>query len=322
MARAGLSVVLVERGAPGRDKPCGDIFMPSAVHVLERLGFDQPKLAALGGVQFDRIDILGERECLWKVGYAKDPVWMIPRRVIDQALRDSLPPTVRLFYEATVTEIAPRRDKDMQVNAKYSFGHPLAFQCQGVILAGGAQDPLATRWGVAGARLVAPSISAYTRNPDLARPVFEFRDSCRPGYRWLFPTCSGQANVGICSLVKRPGSSLKALGHELLQSYHLPENAQWRGGVGGLWSGNGECWHHPSGFVVCGDAAGLVDPVNGEGLTAALLSGEAAGAAMADFILRLRDPGILRRYSRWVKSTFTARYAPSPLRAAWHTLAG
>ena len=75
-------------------------------------------------------------------------------------------------------------------------------------------------------------------------------------------------------------------------------------------------------MVSCGDAAGLVDPISGEGLTAALVSGKRAGAAVASFLSG--EPGALDDYSRWVRDWAQARYAPSlenRVLAAWVGLA-
>ena len=44
-------------------------------------------------------------------------------------------------------------------------------------------------------------------------------------------------------------------------------------------------------MVSCGDAAGLIDPISGEGLTAALVSGKRAGEAVASFLSG--EPGAL-----------------------------
>jgi flavin-dependent dehydrogenase len=74
--------------------------------------------------------------------------------------------------------------------------------------------------------------------------------------------------------------------------------------------------------VSCGDAAGLVDPISGEGLTAALVSGKRAGAAVASFLSG--EPVALAEYSRWVQEWGQARYAPSielRILAAWVGLA-
>jgi flavin-dependent dehydrogenase len=91
-----------------------------------------------------------------------------------------------------------------------------------------------------------------------------------------------------------------------------------RGGLGALWSGKATAWSHEAGVVSCGDAAGLVDPISGEGLTPALVSGKRAGAAIAAFLSGV--PGALVEYSAWVRDWGQARYAQSiesRILAAW-----
>src|SRR6202008_539360 len=121
------------------------------------------------------------------------------------------------------------------------------------------------------------SISAYIDGADEEIPLFEFSAECRPGYRWLFPMGDGRANTGVFVPATASGAVIKALGRSFLERRHGAASVSWRGGVGALWSGRGKVWHNNAGLVSCGDAAGLIDPLTGEGITAALLSGEAAG---------------------------------------------
>jgi flavin-dependent dehydrogenase len=64
-----------------------------------------------------------------------------------------------------------------------------------------------------------------------------------------------------------------------------------------------------------------VDPYSGEGIWAALTSGEAAGAAMAAFFSG--RPGALEEYSNRVGDTFGTAYACDGERAMfWRMIAG
>jgi flavin-dependent dehydrogenase len=322
-ARLGLDVVVVESGGKGRDKACGDMFVPAAVAILRSLGLRCELLRfAQRARSFDAVELRSPRALLWKVPYPEEPVWIIPRRIIDQRLRDLLPAGVGVSYETSVRAVTERPGGFLRVTAQGPGGRVEQLECRAVVLAAGAQNVLSGLWGVSGRRLVMPSISAYATDPGITLPAFEFLSTCRPGYRWAFPSPDGSINVGICSLESTQGSRLKRLARELCDDYGIAGAAQWRGGAGGLWSGAGVCWHHDAGLVSCGDAAGLVDPVNGEGLTAALASGLAAGEAAARFVLRRGDARPLRTYTEWVKSYFTARYAASPVRTAWKQLCG
>ena len=57
----------------------------------------------------------------------------------------------------------------------------------------------------------------------------------------------------------------------------------------------------------CGDAAGLVNPVTGEGISAAFTSGDLAAGAVADYLGR-RGPVALTQFSRRIGSVFSAKY--------------
>jgi flavin-dependent dehydrogenase len=321
LAQAGLPVALVEREGANRDKSCGDMFMPGAVAIIKRLGLSRQSLLSLGA-SFEAVDLLGSRGLLWKTLFRDDPVWILPRRLIDQALRDCLPAEVSVLYNIYVKGILKSANTRLQVCARAATGRLIHLRCEAVVLATGAQNALPAQWGISGLPIIAPSLSAYVRNPGFETPSFEFLGACRPGYRWLFPTADDEANVGVCSLIGARGSELRKRGGHLLDAYHLADGVRWRGGVGALWSGRGTRWHHDAGVVACGDAAGLADPITGEGLTAALTSGWAAGTAVANFLTHMRDPCWLENYTNRVRATFAALYATSPLRTAWTQLCG
>ena len=117
-------------------------------------------------------------------------------------------------------------------------------------------------------------------------------------------------------------SILGLWGKKLIKDCNLIPRSRWRGGWGPLWSDKSHDWHHPSGIVSCGDAAGLVDPLTGEGITAALISGEHAGRAVAHFLLENRNLLRLEEYSQWLKEHFARQYRSTPFRQDWSALCG
>jgi flavin-dependent dehydrogenase len=323
-AECELDVVVVERGQPGRDKACGDMFMPSATAVLGQFGFDGPTLRSIGGCSRDAIEIHGGSGLLWTLNYVRDPVWMLPRRLIDQTLRDSLEPRTQVFYDASVFDVSPGQNGRLDVRAHTAQRtRTFRFKCDAVIAACGTQSTLTARWGISGNPLVAPSISAYVRSSGIDTPAFGFGANCHPGYWWAFPIGTQQENIGICALDQCRGAQLKSRGRALAARMGLAGDLNWRGGGGALWSGRGDRWHHDVGIVSCGDAAGLIDPLNGEGLTASLRSGREAGLAVGRFLDKRRDLSCLRNYSAWIRKTFASEYeSESPLRIAWRQLVG
>src|SRR5579875_170125 len=362
LARHGIKVVVFERGSPGRDKACGDMFVPAAVEELRRLGLAEQDLVEVGGAPFDAVELLGSRGLLWRIRYPNEPVWILPRRSIDQKLRDGLSGMAEIVYQGAVEGIVAEVETSAlpRFSAKGNWrlvgriaaagrlvpgarsglepaGQEWKFslRCQAVVIPSGAQSNLARTWGISGRPHLMPAISAYAQGSGFSAPAFEFAPGCRPGYCWLFPIGSSSApcgrdergalaaaNVGVCALEPIKGLELRARGQKLLARHRLGGAVRWRGGAGALWSGCGQRWHHPAGLVACGDAAGLIDPLSGEGLTAALRSGQAAGEAVANFLRDKLNPKWLEDYSAYVAETFSARYGRTGLRAAWKQLCG
>jgi geranylgeranyl reductase len=322
--RLGLAGLVIERGAPHRDKACGDMLVPNATAIITELGvpFEQQG-AERTGRPFAAVDLRSRSRLLWRVTYPDEPVWIVPRQVLDQMLRDRLPKQMSVHYSASVNGITQARPGVFHLSVQLADRRLTRVRCQAVILATGAQNPIARAFGLCGRGYIAPSISAYLEGPVANNPVFEFHRCSIAGYRWVFPLSGGLVNLGICSLARTDGAMLKALGNELVAEYGIvAKHLRWRGGAGSLWSDRGTTWHHEAGILSCGDAAGLVDPVNGEGISAALISGRAAARAVHSFLQSGRRGGALSRYSAWVYATFSAKYALTPARMVWRKLCG
>src|SRR5689334_13447878 len=140
------------------------------------------------------------------------------------------------------------------------------------------------------------------------------------GYIWVFPRC-GHLSVGICGKGE-PASALR----KRLERYLVEKGISWKGAsfyshlLPSLetksWKSNrvaGEGW------MAVGDAAGLVDPITGEGLYYAIRSGDlAAQALLAEAgeiaashyrrLLRRDFAGDLEFGSRLAKRIFLGRF--------------
>jgi flavin-dependent dehydrogenase len=116
------------------------------------------------------------------------------------------------------------------------------------------------------------------------------------GYSWIFPRC-GRASVGIGG----KGESAQSMRHRLelwMDRRGLPyANAQFYAHMipaleTGSWANNrvsGEGW------MAAGDAAGLVDPVTGEGIYYAMRSGEMAAETLLDASIPLANKHLAYR---------------------------
>src|SRR5262245_65235966 len=88
LASHGIEVVVVDRGQRNRDKACGDALISDAVMELDRLGLDASGLAALGGRQFDHVELVRYGSPTLRRAQPHPGGWTVPRARLDQALRD------------------------------------------------------------------------------------------------------------------------------------------------------------------------------------------------------------------------------------------
>lgn len=276
LGAAGISTVLLERGAPGKDKPCGDGIVPAALDRLAALGLGDAELEALGGRR-------------------AGACWTVPRARLDQRLRDRAAQTAELRHGARAASLRVRDAGGIELDAGRG---PEVFDA--VVLAEGADGPLARSLGLGGDPDASVAISGYEAAA-AAPETLEFRDTAY-GYEWTFPMDGERANVGV--FVRAPRTA------EASALFRALTPARARGGSLPLWSGRARAWHHPAGILVCGDAAGLAHPKTGEGISAALESGAAAGLAAAAFARG--DAGAPAVYTSWLRKRCEARYTAAP----------
>lgn len=309
LGHAGVTVHLFERGAPHKDKACGDALLPAAVRELDVLG-----IAAHHGHprarSFDRVDLWDNHREIWTVPVTEGIGWAVPRAVLDQALRDSAGRTAEVRYRTPVRSIF-RGDSRWAVTTADG-----AAAYDAVILATGATNAFSRQHGISGHPTVGASVSVYARCDGVEAPRFQFAPLGVAGYGWLFPLADGEVNIGVCAVDSRHASLQRAL-TDYLARWAVAALSGPRGGAGPFWSGRGARWHDPRGLVSCGDAAGLVDPLTGEGVGPALESGRQAGAAVASFLQDGANQALLEAYSAWLASTFRARYQMTTARRMW-----
>jgi flavin-dependent dehydrogenase len=155
------------------------------------------------------------------------------------------------------------------------------FRARVVIAADGANSMLRKAIGLPQVRRTALAIRGYTPTVEAwkGRQAIVFGATLQPSYAWAFDRGDGLSNVGYGEVL-RPGT--KALTKKVM--LHALESllpGSTEGGDGWLahqlplssWT-----WPHPTGRVLlAGDAAGLVNPMTGEGIYYAVATGALAG---------------------------------------------
>jgi menaquinone-9 beta-reductase len=308
LARAGARVALVDKAAFPRDKACGDLVGPRGVRVLEELGVAVPD--AGHGADLLVVGPSGHRSRLPAFqgrSYAGHGI-VVPRLAFDDALRRAAIAAGAHPVRARISAV--EQDPGGPVRALIAGdGRRLAGDV--IIGADGALSPVA---GLAGmldpaAALWGFAIRAYVP-AEVPLPLLVLLDAARwrifPGYGWLFPGADGAANVGIGVGLghRRQQAPLREeLGRfcALLRAAgDLTPGAQ-PGSVIGGWLRMGGTGVPPAlgNVLLVGDAAGLVNPLQGEGIGPAMVSARLAAQAV------LADPAQAGgRYSEAVRDTF------------------
>ncbi|WP_440067208.1 NAD(P)/FAD-dependent oxidoreductase [Streptosporangium sp. OZ121] len=264
-------VLLLDRADFPRDKACGDGIAAHGRDELALLGV--PDLIA-DYRPTQRLAVVSPGGSRVSATSAR-PNHVVPRRVFDARLVDA----------ARARGVEVRRH---QVRALAVLGDRVVLDgtvtARAVVAADGANSTVRRLIGVAPSpeRHTAIAVRGYAdvAAGDDVQSIFMQRDGW-PAYAWSFPIGDGTANVGYGMLLPRlhatglPGRQVlhgrlaELLPHVSardLRAHHLPLSpGRPRPGSGRV--------------LLAGDAAGLINPLTGEGIFYALLSGRLAGEA-------------------------------------------
>ena len=314
LAEAGHDVVLVEKETFPRDKTCGDGLTPRAVKALHGLGLHDEADGRADGWAVQR----GLR--MYGGGVTLDMPWpdlddwpshsvTATRSLLDQTLAEHAQKSGAVLWESTEV-IGPvwvdetqqrvrgvrwqRKDPDGDVVATGEVHAPV------VIAADGVSSRFAVSLGLhrLEGRPMGVAVRAYYDSPRADMDMMEgFLDLYRgdqllPGYGWIFPLADGVVNVGW-GLLNTSSHFRRTNYRKTLDEWTLGMPAEWRISpetmVGKPRSAPLPMGHNrkpmtSKGVLLIGDAAGMVNPFNGEGISyaieAAAFAAEAADAAI------------------------------------------
>jgi menaquinone-9 beta-reductase len=317
-ARKGLRVLLLDGARFPRDKVCGDAITPLGVAMLRELRlYDDVRAIADASLGEIVIAVAGaaRRSAL------PTPLLIVHRRALDALLLDRVRPLVEVREGWHVDDVVTEAGAVVGVTGVGPDGARFSAGARVVVGADGATSIVARR--TAGPRPAAPgrlvATRAYYRGVVADEPAAEFHfvPALAGGYFWIFPAGADRCNVGLCAspgALARTQKSLRQWRDELLQSAPFAPRFAAASLTGAF-----EGWPIPAGmpsplagagFVLVGDAAGLADPLWGDGIDTALLSGVLAGAHVAA-ACRADDTGGARlsRYANAVARTLGPKLA-------------
>jgi geranylgeranyl reductase family protein len=326
LARHGVHVAFIDKASFPREKVCGDGLTPRAVKALHEMGIDTTDP---GFVKVDGLRVYGRRAKLdlpWPAlsdwpGYGL----VRTRHDYDEVLANqAVKAGATLWERAEAT--APVMDDGWVAGAmvrRDEESDPQEVKARFVIASDGASSRFAGQAGVRRdpSRPLGIAARRYYRMTRPQIPMLEAwldlweGDSIMPGYGWIFPLHADVVNVGAGLLNTFKGfKDISARRIFDIFVRMLPE--EWgiteETATGPVKSGplpmgfNRRPLAQP-GMLVVGDAGGIVNPFNGEGISYAMETGKLAAELVYES-LATGKPGLAHVYPTLVHDRYGRYY--------------
>ncbi|MCV7431955.1 menaquinone reductase [Mycolicibacterium bacteremicum] len=308
-ARAGRDVLVIDSAQFPRDKACGDGLTPRAIAELRLLGLGD---WLAGRVSHHGLRMSGfgaDVEVRWPGPSFPASSSAVPRTELDDRIRMvAADDGAKMLLGVKAVDV--RHDPSGRVS-EVILDDGSEVRVGELIVADGARSTLGRVLGRTWHRetVYGTAIRGYIATPRADEPWITSHLELRspqgevlPGYGWIFPLGNGEVNIGVGALAtaKRPADA--AL-RPLLSYYCGLRRDEWgfdgepRAGLsallpmGGAVSGvAGPNW------MLIGDAAACVNPLNGEGIDYGLETGRLAAELLGSGDLTAAWPAILTEH--------------------------
>ena len=351
LAQAGLNVLLIEKSRFPRDKVCGDGLTPRAVKSLVAMGVDVSEEAGWLRNKGLRVIAGGMRlELDWPELSSWPGYGLVRTRASldEQLARRAQSAGAKLLEGTTVTgpvlddygrivgvETTAETEETSKTskirsrsdNSERLSGSSRAYRARVVVAADGNSSRLSVAMGLRKRddRPMGVAVRTYYTSPRHKDDYLESwldlwdGDGLLPGYGWIFGMGDGTSNVGLGML-----NTSDAFGHtdyrELLKRWLKSMPEEWgyveenrtepvRGAA--LPMGFNRTPHYYKGLLLAGDAAGMVNPFNGEGIAYAMESGELLARVVAQALARptrAQSERVLRSYPEELQAAYGRYY--------------
>ena len=336
LARHGLRVELLEKSQFPREKVCGDGLTPRAVKQLVNIGVDTK---AEGWMPNKGLRVIGggmRLELDWP-DLASFPNYGLTRTRMDfdQILAEAAVAAGAVLRQST-NVTGPVYDANGRVVGVVAVGpdkEPQEFRAQLVVAADGvsARLPLAMGLAKRDDRPIGVAVRRYYNSParhddDYLESWLELRsregggDVLLPGYGWIFGMGDGRVNVGLGVLNSSTAfgkTNYRTMLTDWLSTtpddWGMNDEANADGPIMGaaLPMGFNRVPHYTNGVVLVGDAGGMVNPFNGEGIAYAMESAEMAADVIVQALARPAGPArerALEGYPAALKARYGGYY--------------
>ena len=328
LAEAGHDVVLVEKKKYPREKTCGDGLTPRSVKQLEDMGLADAltrhhKFGGLRSIAFGRT-----LEMKWPSHPDfPDYGYVVTRHDLDAMVAERAEKAGAVVLQESEA-IAPITDAGLvrgaQVKRKSEGGRVDEIRARYVVVSDGANSRFGRALGTSRNRdfPLGMAIRGYFESPRHDEPWIESHLDIRdkhgnvlPGYGWIFPVGDGRVNVGIGLLstfnqwkAVNTTHLMEAFVDYAPKSWEISPETSCGPATGGrlpmslsVGPQAGPTW------LVTGDAAGAINPFNGEGIAYGYETGRLA-AEVLDEALRTGDGLVLQQYDRRLQETYALYY--------------
>ena len=344
LAQAGLNVLLIEKSRFPRDKVCGDGLTPRAVKSLVAMGVDVSEEA--GWLRNKGLRVIGggmRLELDWPELSSWPGYGLVRTRASldEQLARRAQAAGAKLLEGTTVTgpvlddsgrivgvETTSETEEKSKArsrsdNTERANGSSVTYRARVVVAADGNSSRLSIAMGLRKRddRPMGVAVRSYYTSPrhkdDYLESWLDLWDGDRllPGYGWIFGMGDGTSNVGL-GMLNTSDAFGKTDYRELLKRWLRSMPEEWgyveenrtepvRGAA--LPMGFNRTPHYHNGLVLAGDAAGMVNPFNGEGIAYAMESGEILARVVAQALAR----------PSWAETERVLRSYPEELQAAY-----
>jgi geranylgeranyl reductase family protein len=328
LAKAGREVLLVEKKAFPREKTCGDGLTPRAVRQLEDMGL-RSELAASHKYTGLRSHGFGRTlELPWpdSPGLPRHG-FVITRKDLDALVAARAVKAGAELWEHTEAA-SPLREGGLVQGARLvasgEGGHEAEVRAEYVVVADGANSRFGWALGTSRERSYPQGMAlrGYWSSPLSGEPwidswldVRDAQGRSVPGYGWVFPLGDGRVNVGVgllsTSSVWRGANTarlMEAFCQTLPPEWGVsPETSLGPSTGGRLPMGLSVGPRSGPRHLVVGDAAGAINPFNGEGIAYGYETGRLAAEVIGE-ALASGNPAALGLYEGMLQARYGLYY--------------